>query len=150
MSTETLVNWLEQSTELGRLSREILQAIARSMEPATFPPGFRVVIEDTPVTNLYILERGQADRYRRKQPGLMWASSLLPGAISKPNSDTRLKAFNKDREMAATTRQTVLSKIAGDRTLMFAAHFPAPGIGNLRSIAWGGFDWLSVNWQFKS
>ncbi|MEG4108335.1 hypothetical protein [Microcoleus sp. S13_C5] len=39
------------------------------------------LIEDTPVTNLYILERGQADRYRRKQPGLMWGSSLLPGAI---------------------------------------------------------------------
>ncbi|MEG4305600.1 hypothetical protein [Microcoleus sp. D3_18a_C4] len=81
MSTETLVNWLEESTELGILSREILQAIAGEMEMTTFPPGFRVVIEDTPVTNLYILERGQADRYRRKQPGLMWASSLLPGAI---------------------------------------------------------------------
>ncbi|MEG4029893.1 MULTISPECIES: sigma 54-interacting transcriptional regulator [unclassified Microcoleus] len=81
MSTETLVNWLESSTELGILSREILQAIAGEMEMSTFPLGFRVVIEDTPVTNLYILERGQADRYRRKQPGLMWASSLLPGAI---------------------------------------------------------------------
>jgi transcriptional regulator with AAA-type ATPase domain/NAD-dependent dihydropyrimidine dehydrogenase PreA subunit len=81
MSTETLVNWLEENTELGILSRDILQAIALEMEISTFPPGFRVVIEDTPVTNLYILERGQADRYRRKQPGLMWGSSLLPGAI---------------------------------------------------------------------
>ncbi|MEO6863618.1 MAG: sigma 54-interacting transcriptional regulator, partial [Microcoleus sp.] len=81
MSTETLVNWLEESTELGILSRDILQAIALEMEMSTFPPGFRVVIEDTPVSNLYILESGQADRYRRKQPGLMWGSSLLPGAI---------------------------------------------------------------------
>ncbi|MEG4804994.1 sigma 54-interacting transcriptional regulator [Microcoleus sp. ARI1-B5] len=82
MSTETLVNWLEESTELGILPREILQDLAREMQATTFPPGFRVVIEDAPVTNLYILERGQADRYRRKQPGLMWASSLLPGAIA--------------------------------------------------------------------
>ncbi|WP_293354543.1 MULTISPECIES: cyclic nucleotide-binding domain-containing protein [unclassified Microcoleus] len=81
MSTETLVNWIEENTELGILSRDILQAIALEMEISTFPPGFRVVIEDTPVTNLYILEKGQADRYRRKQPGLMWGSSLLPGAI---------------------------------------------------------------------
>jgi transcriptional regulator with AAA-type ATPase domain/NAD-dependent dihydropyrimidine dehydrogenase PreA subunit len=81
MSTETLVNWLAENTELGILSRDILQAIALEMEISTFPPGFRVVIEDTPVTNLYILEGGVADRYRRKQPGLMWGSSLLPGAI---------------------------------------------------------------------
>jgi transcriptional regulator with AAA-type ATPase domain/NAD-dependent dihydropyrimidine dehydrogenase PreA subunit len=81
MSTETLVNWLESSTELGILPREVLHAIAGAMEVKTFPAGFRVVIEDTPVTNLYILERGQADRYRRQQPGLMWASGLLPGAI---------------------------------------------------------------------
>src|SRR6476469_10104801 len=81
MSNETLVNWLESSTELGILSREILQAIAGEMEMSTYPPGFRVVIEDTPITHLYILERGQADRYRRKQPGLMWGSSLLSGAI---------------------------------------------------------------------
>jgi transcriptional regulator with AAA-type ATPase domain/NAD-dependent dihydropyrimidine dehydrogenase PreA subunit len=81
MSTTALVDWLESSTELGVLPREILHAIADEMEVKTFPPGFRVVIEDTPVTSLYILEKGQADRYRRQQPGLMWASGLLPGAI---------------------------------------------------------------------
>lgn len=46
MSTEKLVNWLESNTELGILSRDILQAIALAMEMATFPTGFRVVIED--------------------------------------------------------------------------------------------------------
>jgi glyoxylase-like metal-dependent hydrolase (beta-lactamase superfamily II) len=58
--------------------------------------------------------------------------------------------FDADREMAATTRQAVLEKIAIDRTLMFAYHFPYPGIGHLRSRDRGGFDWQPVNWQFES
>jgi|GEM_PF-4708156 len=55
-----------------------------------------------------------------------------------------------DREMAATTRQAVLSKIAGDRTLMFAYHFPYRGLGHLRKCDRGGFDLQPVNWQFES
>ncbi|XZN91771.1 MAG: MBL fold metallo-hydrolase [Microcoleus sp.] len=58
--------------------------------------------------------------------------------------------FDADREMAAATRQTVLAKIASDRTLMFAYHFPYPGLGHLRSRDRGGFDWQPVNWQFES
>ncbi|MEG4214169.1 MBL fold metallo-hydrolase [Microcoleus sp. Pol14C6] len=58
--------------------------------------------------------------------------------------------FDADREMAATTRQAVLEKIAGDRTLMFAYHFPYPGIGHLRARDRGGFDWQPVNWQLES
>jgi glyoxylase-like metal-dependent hydrolase (beta-lactamase superfamily II) len=58
--------------------------------------------------------------------------------------------FDADREMAATTRQAVLEKIAIDRTLMFAYHFPYPGIGHLRARDRGGFDWQPVNWQFES
>jgi glyoxylase-like metal-dependent hydrolase (beta-lactamase superfamily II) len=58
--------------------------------------------------------------------------------------------FDADREMAAATRQAVLEKIASDRTLMFAYHFPYPGIGHLRKRDRGGFDWQPVNWQFES
>ncbi|MEG4055906.1 MULTISPECIES: hypothetical protein [unclassified Microcoleus] len=39
--------------------------------------------------------------------------------------------------MAATTRQAVQEKIAGDRTLMLAYHFLYPGIGHLRARAIG-------------
>jgi CRP-like cAMP-binding protein len=80
MSIE-LVNWLESATELGMLPREILESIASELQILIVPAGQRVTIEDTPVTNLYILESGQAERYRRKQPGLMWATGLLPGAV---------------------------------------------------------------------
>jgi glyoxylase-like metal-dependent hydrolase (beta-lactamase superfamily II) len=58
--------------------------------------------------------------------------------------------FDADQEVAARTRQTVLAKIAGDRTLMFAYHFPYPGIGHLKPRPQGGFEWEAVNWQFES
>jgi glyoxylase-like metal-dependent hydrolase (beta-lactamase superfamily II) len=59
--------------------------------------------------------------------------------------------FDADQEMAAKTRQEILAKVAGDRTLMFAYHFPYPGIGNIRDRAGGtGFDWQPVNWRFDA
>ena len=81
MSDKSLVNWLESATELGMLPRDILESIASELVELVVPAGQKVTLEDTPVKNLYILESGQAERYRRKQPGLMWASGLLPGAI---------------------------------------------------------------------
>lgn len=56
--------------------------------------------------------------------------------------------FDGDQALAAQTRQAVLAKIAADRTLMFAYHFPYPGIGYLRSRPQEGFDWQPVPWQF--
>jgi transcriptional regulator with AAA-type ATPase domain/NAD-dependent dihydropyrimidine dehydrogenase PreA subunit len=80
MSTE-LVNWLESSTELGMLPHDVLESIADELEVLVVPAGCRVTSEDTPVTKLYILESGQAERYRRQRAGLLWASGLLPGAV---------------------------------------------------------------------
>jgi transcriptional regulator with AAA-type ATPase domain/NAD-dependent dihydropyrimidine dehydrogenase PreA subunit len=81
MPTETLVNWLESATELGMLRRNVLESIATELEVSVIPAGCRVSIEDTPVTKLYILVSGQAERYRRQRSGLMWATGLLPGAV---------------------------------------------------------------------
>jgi glyoxylase-like metal-dependent hydrolase (beta-lactamase superfamily II) len=58
--------------------------------------------------------------------------------------------FDGDQAIAAQTRQTLLKQIADDRTLMFAYHFPYPGIGNLRPRTQGGFDWQPTQWQFVS
>ncbi|MCU0565386.1 MAG: MBL fold metallo-hydrolase [Oculatellaceae cyanobacterium Prado106] len=57
--------------------------------------------------------------------------------------------FDADPEQAAATRQSFLTQIAGDRALMFAYHFPFPGIGHLIPRAAGGFDWEPVQWQFE-
>jgi transcriptional regulator with AAA-type ATPase domain/NAD-dependent dihydropyrimidine dehydrogenase PreA subunit len=81
MSTETLANWLESSTELGMLPHDVLESIAGELEVLVVPAGCRVTIEDTPVIKLYILESGQAERYRRQRAGLLWATGLLPGAV---------------------------------------------------------------------
>jgi transcriptional regulator with AAA-type ATPase domain/NAD-dependent dihydropyrimidine dehydrogenase PreA subunit len=80
MSTD-LVNWLESATELGMLPHEVLESIASELTGLSVPAGCRVTIEDTPVAKLYILESGQAERYRRQRAGLMWATGLLPGAV---------------------------------------------------------------------
>jgi glyoxylase-like metal-dependent hydrolase (beta-lactamase superfamily II) len=58
--------------------------------------------------------------------------------------------FDGDPDLAAATRQRVLAKIASDRTLMFAYHFPYPGIGHLRPRPEGGFEWEPVAWQFEA
>ena len=81
MSTATLANWLAASTELGMLPHDVLESIASELEVLIVPAGCRVTLEDTPVTKLYILESGQAERYRRQKAGLMWATGLLPGAV---------------------------------------------------------------------
>lgn len=57
--------------------------------------------------------------------------------------------FDADPEQAAATRQSVLEKIADDRTLMFAYHFPFPGVGHITPREAGGFNWEPVNWQFE-
>jgi glyoxylase-like metal-dependent hydrolase (beta-lactamase superfamily II) len=55
--------------------------------------------------------------------------------------------FDADPTEAVNTRKQILGKIASDRELMFAYHFPFPGIGHIRPRTEGGFSWESVNWQ---
>jgi glyoxylase-like metal-dependent hydrolase (beta-lactamase superfamily II) len=57
--------------------------------------------------------------------------------------------FDADPDQAATTRQNTLAKIASDRTLMFAYHFPFPGVGHIVPRTEGGFEWEPANWQFE-
>lgn len=57
--------------------------------------------------------------------------------------------FDADPVLAAQTRQRTLAQIAGDRSLMFAYHFPFPGVGHIRPRSGGGFEWQPVQWQFE-
>ncbi len=56
--------------------------------------------------------------------------------------------FDADPIQAVTTRQRILSQILTDRSLMFAYHFPFPGLGNIQTNNEGGFNWEPVAWQF--
>jgi transcriptional regulator with AAA-type ATPase domain/NAD-dependent dihydropyrimidine dehydrogenase PreA subunit len=120
MSTE-LVNWLESATEIGMLPRDVLESIASELEVLVVPAGCKVTIEDTPVTKLYILESGQAERYRRQRAGLMWATGLLPGAV------VNLSALQRGQltdSRIVTLTECQFQTISADRWQDLVARYP--------------------------
>jgi transcriptional regulator with AAA-type ATPase domain/NAD-dependent dihydropyrimidine dehydrogenase PreA subunit len=81
MTFPDLVTWLQERTAFGILSTEVLNAIAQVMEERVVPANTRLVLEDTPVEYLYILQQGQLQSDRTSQISSAWAVSWLPGAI---------------------------------------------------------------------
>jgi transcriptional regulator with AAA-type ATPase domain/NAD-dependent dihydropyrimidine dehydrogenase PreA subunit len=81
MTFPDLVTWLQERTAFGILSTEVLNAIAQVMEERVVPANTRLVLEDTPVEYLYILQQGQLQSDRTSQTSSAWAVSWLPGAI---------------------------------------------------------------------
>lgn len=59
-------------------------------------------------------------------------------------------AVDQEPDQAAATRQRLLETISSDRTLMFAYHFPFPGLGHIRPRSESGFTWETVVWQFDA
>jgi transcriptional regulator with AAA-type ATPase domain/NAD-dependent dihydropyrimidine dehydrogenase PreA subunit len=120
MSSE-LVNWLESATELGMLPRDVLESISSELAVLSVPAGSKVTIEDTPVTKLYILESGQAERYRRQRAGLMWATGLLPGAVVNLSALQRSQLTDS---RIVTITECQFQTIAADRWLALVAKYP--------------------------
>ena len=81
MTFPDLVTWLQERTAFGILPAEVLNAIAQVMEERVVPANTRLVQEDTPVENLYILQQGQLESDRANQTTTAWGVSWLPGAI---------------------------------------------------------------------
>lgn len=81
MTDPAQLTWLRERTALSILSNEILQAIAPQMEARAVNAQERLVIEDTPVDYLYILQQGRIEGYRTNQLGSIWGVSWLPGAV---------------------------------------------------------------------
>ena len=81
MTFPDLVTLLQERTAFGILSEEILNAIAPLIEERVVPANQRLVLEDTPVENLYILQGGQLEGDRSTQTSSAWAVSWLPGAV---------------------------------------------------------------------
>ena len=132
MSTKILANWLESSTELGMLPRDLLESIAGELEVLSVPAGCRVTLENAPVTNLYILESGQAERYHRQQSGLMWATSLLPGAV------VNLSALQRSQPMDSrivTLTACQFQTITTDRWQALVTKYPQITIAYAQRLA---------------
>jgi glyoxylase-like metal-dependent hydrolase (beta-lactamase superfamily II) len=58
--------------------------------------------------------------------------------------------FDADPDQAVETRKRILQQISDSRELMYAYHFPFPGVGHIRPRQEGGFTWEPVNWQFEA
>jgi glyoxylase-like metal-dependent hydrolase (beta-lactamase superfamily II) len=52
--------------------------------------------------------------------------------------------FDASPERAAATRQEILSAIASEGQLMYAYHFPFPGLGYLKPRSGEGFEWQPI------
>ncbi|MBE9125985.1 MULTISPECIES: sigma 54-interacting transcriptional regulator [unclassified Coleofasciculus] len=75
------VTWLRERTAFSILSEDVLNAIAQVMEERIVPANQRLVLEDTPVESLYILQQGRIEGDRTSQIGSLWGVSWLPGAV---------------------------------------------------------------------
>jgi transcriptional regulator with AAA-type ATPase domain/NAD-dependent dihydropyrimidine dehydrogenase PreA subunit len=132
MSIATLVNWLESATEFGMLPSDTLESIASELEILIVPPGCRVSIEDTPITKLYILESGQAERYRRQKSGLMWATGLLPGAVVNLSA---LQQGQLTDSRIVTLTECRFQTIAADRWQALVAKYPQIALAYTERLA---------------
>ena len=59
-------------------------------------------------------------------------------------------AFDADPVQAVQTRQQILEMVASERRLVFAYHFPFPGLGYVRPRNGEGYTWEPIVWQFNA
>jgi hypothetical protein len=50
--------------------------------------------------------------------------------------------FDNDSTLAKTTRRATLTRLAKDQELVYAPHFPFPGVGHIVA-AGNGFAWMA-------
>lgn len=56
--------------------------------------------------------------------------------------------FDADPDQAVATRKRILQTVSDTRELMYAYHFPYPGLGHILPRPEGGYTWDPVNWRF--
>jgi glyoxylase-like metal-dependent hydrolase (beta-lactamase superfamily II) len=59
-------------------------------------------------------------------------------------------AFDSDPQMAAETRRKLLDRAAANGLRVLAYHLPFPGIGHVRAVKGGGFEWLPEPWRWTT
>lgn len=59
-------------------------------------------------------------------------------------------AFDVDPKMGADTRRRVLDRTAADGLRVLGYHLPFPGIGHVRTVKGGGFEWLPEPWSWTT
>jgi glyoxylase-like metal-dependent hydrolase (beta-lactamase superfamily II) len=59
-------------------------------------------------------------------------------------------AFDSDPQMGAETRRKLLDRAAADGLRVLGYHLPFPGIGHVRAVKGGGFEWLPEPWRWTT
>jgi len=58
--------------------------------------------------------------------------------------------FDSDPKMAAETRRKLLDRASADGLRVLGYHLPFPGIGHVRAVKGGGFEWAPEPWNWTS
>ncbi|MGL5879619.1 MAG: sigma 54-interacting transcriptional regulator [Xenococcaceae cyanobacterium] len=112
-----LATWLQERTALSILSREILEAIALSLQEITIPADRVLLQEDTTPQGIYILRCGQIESESKS----LQAVGMLPGTV------LNLQAILLDRSVQYTI--TTLSEcqfwfVSRDRIKTLVERYP--------------------------
>ena len=59
-------------------------------------------------------------------------------------------AFDSDPKMGAETRRRILDRAAADGLRVLGYHLPFPGIGHVRTVKGGAFEWVPEPWNWTS
>ena len=59
-------------------------------------------------------------------------------------------AFDVDPGMGAQTRRKLLDRAAADGLRVLGYHLPFPGIGHVRTVKGGGFEWVPEPWNWTT
>ena len=81
MNNADRVQWLQKQTQLGSLPIEALEAIAAQVQEQSVAENRRLMLEDTPPPELYILKSGRLEAYHTSADSIADARSLLPGSV---------------------------------------------------------------------
>lgn len=120
--------------------RELVAIIAAKVAP--FEPGARITPEvqaidtrgHTPGHTSYVIAGG-ADV-------LFYLGDVAHHSLLSVQRSTWSTQFDMDREAAEAMRQHTLTKLAADRTRVFAVHFPFPGLGHFETVG-DSFAWIA-------
>ncbi|MFN4278783.1 cyclic nucleotide-binding domain-containing protein [Thermosynechococcus sp.] len=75
------LSWLQTHTPLRSLSLAALEAIAAALRTEAIAANRRIVLEDTPVTQLIILRSGELEAYHTTRDRPAPVTTLLPGTV---------------------------------------------------------------------
>jgi glyoxylase-like metal-dependent hydrolase (beta-lactamase superfamily II) len=117
--------WLKSQ----RTSAQLVKAIGHRVE--AFTPGTPIAPGVTPIaldghTPGHVGYEIVSGRHRLLDIGDLAHSSLL--SLKKPGWTM---GFDSDSTLAKATRKATLARIARDHELIFAPHFPFPGVGHI-------------------